>query len=71
MRACRCDRRAHPGRGRARGAGYLDRGGGRFDPFYAGVNGASTPGPNTQDIVAIANVLAMIAAYLQEAPPSP
>ncbi|MFD5623349.1 D-alanyl-D-alanine carboxypeptidase/D-alanyl-D-alanine-endopeptidase [Streptomyces yangpuensis] len=52
-------------------AGYLDRGGGRFDPFYAGVNGASTPGPNTQDIVAIANDLAMIAAYLQEAPPSP
>ncbi|MFD8881274.1 D-alanyl-D-alanine carboxypeptidase/D-alanyl-D-alanine-endopeptidase [Streptomyces erythrochromogenes] len=52
-------------------AGYLDRGGGRFDPFYAGVNGASTPGPDTQDVVAIANDLAMIAAYLQEAPPSP
>ncbi|WP_338709408.1 D-alanyl-D-alanine carboxypeptidase/D-alanyl-D-alanine-endopeptidase [Streptomyces virginiae] len=52
-------------------AGYLDRGGGRFDPFYAGVNGASTPGPNTQDVVAIANDLAMIAAYLQEAPPTP
>ncbi|MFD6229240.1 D-alanyl-D-alanine carboxypeptidase/D-alanyl-D-alanine-endopeptidase [Streptomyces sp. NPDC060232] len=52
-------------------AGYLDRGGGRFDPFYAGVNGASTPGPNTQDVVAIANDLAMIAAYLQQAPPTP
>ncbi|WP_234327837.1 D-alanyl-D-alanine carboxypeptidase/D-alanyl-D-alanine-endopeptidase [Streptomyces sp. NRRL F-2664] len=50
-------------------AGYLDRGGGRFDPFYAGVNGASTPGPDTQDVVSIANDLAMIAAYLQEAPP--
>ncbi|MFB7463600.1 D-alanyl-D-alanine carboxypeptidase/D-alanyl-D-alanine-endopeptidase [Streptomyces sp. NPDC056224] len=47
-------------------AGYLDKGGGRFDTFYAGVNGASTPTANPTDVVAIANDLALIAAYLQE-----
>ncbi|MGW5849790.1 D-alanyl-D-alanine carboxypeptidase/D-alanyl-D-alanine endopeptidase [Streptomyces sp. NPDC055254] len=50
-------------------AGYLDKGGGRFDIFYAGVNGASTPTADTTDVLGIANDLAMIAAYLQESPP--
>ncbi|MFI5671337.1 D-alanyl-D-alanine carboxypeptidase/D-alanyl-D-alanine-endopeptidase [Streptomyces sp. NPDC051704] len=49
-------------------AGYLDKGGGRFDPFYAGVNGAATPTANPADILSIANDLALIAAYLQESP---
>ncbi|MGZ9935325.1 D-alanyl-D-alanine carboxypeptidase/D-alanyl-D-alanine endopeptidase [Streptomyces sp. NC-S4] len=47
-------------------AGYLDKGGGRFDTFYAGVNGASTPGADPTEVLAISNDLAMIAAYLQE-----
>ncbi|MEW1632900.1 D-alanyl-D-alanine carboxypeptidase/D-alanyl-D-alanine-endopeptidase [Streptomyces sp. NPDC093801] len=49
-------------------AGYLDRGGGRFDTFYAGVNGASTPTTDTAGVLSIANDLALVAAYLQEAP---
>ncbi|MFI6149177.1 D-alanyl-D-alanine carboxypeptidase/D-alanyl-D-alanine-endopeptidase [Streptomyces sp. NPDC051109] len=49
-------------------AGYLDKGGGRFDTFYAGVNGASTPTANPDDVLSIANDLALIAAYLQESP---
>ncbi|NXY96569.1 D-alanyl-D-alanine carboxypeptidase/D-alanyl-D-alanine-endopeptidase [Streptomyces sp. BR123] len=49
-------------------AGYLDKGGGRFDTFYAGVNGASTPTADVDGVEAIANDLAMIAAYLQESP---
>ncbi|MFI1281215.1 D-alanyl-D-alanine carboxypeptidase/D-alanyl-D-alanine-endopeptidase [Streptomyces sp. NPDC020858] len=49
-------------------AGYLDKGGGRFDTFYAGVNGASTPTADTAGVLSIANDLAMIAAYLQESP---
>ncbi|MFJ3203819.1 D-alanyl-D-alanine carboxypeptidase/D-alanyl-D-alanine-endopeptidase [Streptomyces sp. NPDC086989] len=49
-------------------AGYLDKGGGRFDPFYAGVNGASTPTANPVDVLSIANDLALIAAHLQESP---
>ncbi|MBT2451441.1 D-alanyl-D-alanine carboxypeptidase/D-alanyl-D-alanine-endopeptidase [Streptomyces sp. ISL-43] len=48
-------------------AGYLDRGDGRFDTFYAGVNGASTPTANPTDVLGISNDLANIAAYLQEA----
>ncbi|MFJ6479478.1 MULTISPECIES: D-alanyl-D-alanine carboxypeptidase/D-alanyl-D-alanine endopeptidase [unclassified Streptomyces] len=47
-------------------AGYLGKGGGRFDTFYAGVNGASTPGADPTEVLAISNDLAMIAAYLQE-----
>ncbi|MET9696747.1 D-alanyl-D-alanine carboxypeptidase/D-alanyl-D-alanine-endopeptidase [Streptomyces sp. NPDC006529] len=47
-------------------AGYLDRGGGRYDVFYAGVTGASTPTTDPTGILSIANDLAMIAAYLQE-----
>lgn len=49
-------------------AGYLDKGGGRFDTFYAGVNGASTPTTDPAGVLTIANDLAMIAAYLQESP---
>ncbi|MFG2985555.1 D-alanyl-D-alanine carboxypeptidase/D-alanyl-D-alanine-endopeptidase [Streptomyces sp. NPDC048258] len=49
-------------------AGYLDKGGGSFDIFYAGVNGASTPTADTAGVLAIANDLALIAAYLQESP---
>ncbi len=49
-------------------AGYLDKGGGRFDTFYAGVNGASTPTADPAGVLAIANDLALIAAYLQESP---
>ncbi|MEU8437016.1 D-alanyl-D-alanine carboxypeptidase/D-alanyl-D-alanine-endopeptidase [Streptomyces sp. NPDC029216] len=52
-------------------AGYLDRGGGRFDTFYAGVNGASTPTDDVAGVVSIANDLALIAAYLQESPRAP
>ncbi|MFD9370763.1 D-alanyl-D-alanine carboxypeptidase/D-alanyl-D-alanine-endopeptidase [Streptomyces sp. NPDC060020] len=53
-------------------AGYLDKGGGRYDTFYAGVNGASTPTTDPAGVLTIANDLAMIAAYLQESPaPSP
>ncbi len=47
-------------------AGYLDKGGGRYDIFYAGVTGASTPTTDPSGIVSIANDLALIAAYLQE-----
>ncbi|MEV7723514.1 D-alanyl-D-alanine carboxypeptidase [Streptomyces sp. NPDC087917] len=47
-------------------AGYLDKGDGHHDVFYAGVTGASTPTTDPAGIVAIANDLAMIAAYLQE-----
>ncbi|MFH7596777.1 D-alanyl-D-alanine carboxypeptidase/D-alanyl-D-alanine-endopeptidase [Streptomyces racemochromogenes] len=50
-------------------AGYLDRGGGRFDLFYAGVNGASTPTTDPSGVLSIADDLALVAAYLQEAPP--
>ncbi|KIF04067.1 D-Ala-D-Ala carboxypeptidase [Streptomyces sp. RSD-27] len=49
-------------------AGYLDKGGGRFDTFYAGVNGASTPTTDTAGVLSIANDLALVAASLQEAP---
>lgn len=49
-------------------AGYLDKGGGRFDTFYAGVTGAMTATANPEDVVGIANDLALIASYLQEAP---
>ncbi|WP_371675698.1 D-alanyl-D-alanine carboxypeptidase/D-alanyl-D-alanine-endopeptidase [Streptomyces sp. NBC_01276] len=47
-------------------AGYLDKGDGRYDTFYAGVNGASTPTTDPAGVLSIANDLAMIAAYLQE-----
>lgn len=47
-------------------AGYLDKGGGRYEVFYAGVTGASTPTTDPSGIVSIANDLAMVAAYLQE-----
>ncbi|OKK17321.1 D-alanyl-D-alanine carboxypeptidase [Streptomyces sp. CB00455] len=52
-------------------AGYLDKGGGRFDTFYAGVNGASTPTTDPAGVLTIADDLAMIAAYLQEDPARP
>ncbi|MFJ6760701.1 D-alanyl-D-alanine carboxypeptidase/D-alanyl-D-alanine-endopeptidase [Streptomyces sp. NPDC091273] len=53
-------------------AGYLDKGGGRYDTFYAGVTGASTPTTDPAGVLTIANDLAMIAAYLQESSaPSP
>ncbi|WP_327417740.1 D-alanyl-D-alanine carboxypeptidase/D-alanyl-D-alanine endopeptidase [Streptomyces sp. NBC_01233] len=53
-------------------AGYLDKGGGRYDTFYAGVNGASTPTADRAGVLTIANDLALIAAYLQESSaPSP
>ncbi|MFD0379317.1 D-alanyl-D-alanine carboxypeptidase/D-alanyl-D-alanine-endopeptidase [Streptomyces sp. NPDC127112] len=52
-------------------AGYLDRGGGRFDPFYAGVNGASTANTDPAGILSIGNDLALVAAALQEAPGGP
>ncbi|MFG2291929.1 D-alanyl-D-alanine carboxypeptidase/D-alanyl-D-alanine-endopeptidase [Streptomyces sp. NPDC048603] len=47
-------------------AGYLDKGGGRFDTFYAGVNGASTPTTDPAGVLSIANDLALISSYLQE-----
>ncbi|MFD9221739.1 D-alanyl-D-alanine carboxypeptidase/D-alanyl-D-alanine-endopeptidase [Streptomyces sp. NPDC060064] len=47
-------------------AGYLDKGNGHFDVFYAGVNGASTPTTDVNGVLDIANDLAMISAYLQE-----
>ncbi|WP_411102974.1 D-alanyl-D-alanine carboxypeptidase/D-alanyl-D-alanine-endopeptidase [Streptomyces sp. cmx-4-9] len=50
-------------------AGYLDRGGGRFDTFYAGVNGATTAGADPEEVLGIADDLASIAAYLQESSP--
>ncbi|MGW0558031.1 D-alanyl-D-alanine carboxypeptidase/D-alanyl-D-alanine endopeptidase [Streptomyces sp. NPDC002926] len=48
-------------------AGYLDKGNGRFDVFYAGVNGASTPTTDVNGVLDIADDVAMISAYLQEA----
>ncbi|MEV2245239.1 D-alanyl-D-alanine carboxypeptidase/D-alanyl-D-alanine-endopeptidase [Streptomyces sp. NPDC049970] len=48
-------------------AGYLDRGNGRFDVFFAGVNGASTPTTDVNGVLDIADDLAMVSAYLQEA----
>ncbi|WP_405664259.1 D-alanyl-D-alanine carboxypeptidase/D-alanyl-D-alanine-endopeptidase [Streptomyces sp. NBC_01166] len=48
-------------------AGYLDKGNGRFDVFFAGVNGASTPTTDVNGVLDIADDLAMISAYLQEA----
>ncbi|KAB2588058.1 D-alanyl-D-alanine carboxypeptidase/D-alanyl-D-alanine endopeptidase [Streptomyces arboris] len=47
-------------------AGYLDKGDGRFDVFFAGVNGASTPTTDVNGVLDIADDLAMISAYLQE-----
>ncbi|MET9604210.1 D-alanyl-D-alanine carboxypeptidase/D-alanyl-D-alanine-endopeptidase [Streptomyces sp. NPDC006512] len=47
-------------------AGYLERGDGRFDVFYAGVTGAATPTTDPEGILSVANDVAMIAAYLQE-----
>ncbi|MFJ8843340.1 D-alanyl-D-alanine carboxypeptidase/D-alanyl-D-alanine-endopeptidase [Streptomyces cyaneofuscatus] len=47
-------------------AGYLDKGNGRFDVFFAGVNGASTPTTDVNGVLDIADDLAMISAYLQE-----
>ncbi|RKT08461.1 D-alanyl-D-alanine carboxypeptidase/D-alanyl-D-alanine-endopeptidase (penicillin-binding protein 4) [Streptomyces sp. 3211.6] len=52
-------------------AGYLDRGGGRFEPFYAGVNGASTPNTDPAGILSIGNDVALVAAALQETPEGP
>ncbi|MFJ3876029.1 D-alanyl-D-alanine carboxypeptidase/D-alanyl-D-alanine-endopeptidase [Streptomyces sp. NPDC090077] len=49
-------------------AGYLDKGGGRFDLFYAGVTGAMTATADPEEVVGIADDLARIAAYLQESP---
>ncbi|MER7466623.1 D-alanyl-D-alanine carboxypeptidase/D-alanyl-D-alanine-endopeptidase [Streptomyces sp. NPDC097981] len=49
-------------------AGYLDKGRGRFDTFYAGVTGASTPTADPAGVLAIANDVALIGAYLQESP---
>lgn len=48
-------------------AGYLDKGNGHFDAFFAGVNGASTPDTDVNGVLDIADDLAMISAYLQEA----
>ncbi|MEV0373648.1 D-alanyl-D-alanine carboxypeptidase/D-alanyl-D-alanine-endopeptidase [Streptomyces sp. NPDC050636] len=48
-------------------AGYLDTGNGGFDVFYAGVNGAATPTTDIDGVRGIANDLAMVSAYLQEA----
>nr|WP_073728075.1 D-alanyl-D-alanine carboxypeptidase/D-alanyl-D-alanine-endopeptidase [Streptomyces sp. TSRI0281] len=47
-------------------AGYLDKGNGRFDVFFAGVNGASTPTTDVNGVLDIADDLAVISAYLQE-----
>nr|WSW48045.1 hypothetical protein OG296_35965 [Streptomyces sp. NBC_01001] len=47
-------------------AGYLDKGGSRFDTAYAGVNGASTPTADTAGVLAIDNDSALITTYLQE-----
>ncbi|RSS84410.1 D-alanyl-D-alanine carboxypeptidase/D-alanyl-D-alanine-endopeptidase [Streptomyces sp. WAC06614] len=47
-------------------AGYLDQGAGRFDPFYAGVNGASTATTDVSGVISIADDVALIAAHLQE-----
>ncbi|MCM2413104.1 D-alanyl-D-alanine carboxypeptidase/D-alanyl-D-alanine-endopeptidase [Streptomyces sp. RKAG290] len=47
-------------------AGYLDKGNGRYDVFFAGVNGASTPDTDVNGVLDIADDLAMISAYLQE-----
>ena len=47
-------------------AGYLDKGNGRFDVFFAGVNGASTPTTDVNGVLSIADDLARISAYLQE-----
>ncbi|WP_405404139.1 D-alanyl-D-alanine carboxypeptidase/D-alanyl-D-alanine-endopeptidase [Streptomyces sp. NBC_01104] len=47
-------------------AGYLDKGHGRFDAFFAGVNGASTRTTDVNEVLDIADDLAMISAYLQE-----
>ncbi|WP_407285556.1 D-alanyl-D-alanine carboxypeptidase/D-alanyl-D-alanine-endopeptidase [Streptomyces sp. BP-8] len=47
-------------------AGYLETGKDRFDVFFAGVNGASTAGANIGGVLAIANDVADVAAYLQQ-----
>jgi len=48
-------------------AGYLDRGNGHFDVFSVGVNGASTPTADVNGVLSIADDIAKISAYLQEA----
>ncbi|WP_030411065.1 D-alanyl-D-alanine carboxypeptidase/D-alanyl-D-alanine-endopeptidase [Streptomyces sp. NRRL S-1448] len=45
-------------------AGYLDRGKGRFDVFFAGVNGASAP--DVDGVLAIGDDVATVAARLQQ-----
>ncbi|KPC59870.1 D-alanyl-D-alanine carboxypeptidase/D-alanyl-D-alanine endopeptidase [Streptomyces chattanoogensis] len=47
-------------------AGYLETRKGHFDVFFAGVNGASTPGANVKGILGIANDVAEVAARLQQ-----
>lgn len=47
-------------------AGYLDKGSGRFDVFYVGVNGASTPTTDIAGLLRIADDIALVGAYLQE-----
>ncbi|MFG2587629.1 hypothetical protein [Streptomyces sp. NPDC048438] len=44
-----------------------NKGNGRFDVFFAGVNGASTPTTDVNGVLDVADDLAMISAYLQEA----
>ncbi|MGW7575609.1 D-alanyl-D-alanine carboxypeptidase/D-alanyl-D-alanine endopeptidase [Streptomyces sp. NPDC054765] len=47
-------------------AGYLETRRGHFDVFFAGVNGASTPHADINGVLAIANDVAGVAAYLQQ-----
>ncbi|WP_405389919.1 hypothetical protein OG596_19745 [Streptomyces sp. NBC_01102] len=48
-------------------AGCLDKGDGRFGVFFAGVNGVSSPTTDVNGVLDIADDLAMISAYPQEA----
>ncbi|MGW1375933.1 D-alanyl-D-alanine carboxypeptidase/D-alanyl-D-alanine endopeptidase [Streptomyces sp. NPDC002446] len=50
-------------------AGYLETGKDRFDVFFAGVNGASTAGPDINGVLAMENDVANVAAALQQTRP--
>lgn len=47
-------------------AGYLETRRGHFEVFFAGVNGAATPGIAVNGVLAIGNDVADVAAYLQQ-----
>ncbi len=47
-------------------AGYLDKGNGRYDVFFVGVNGATTPSDGFEGLLQVADDVATVSGYLQQ-----